>query len=112
MEGDGVELHVDGTEGVRDTTVAYVGGDVGERGADVVEVGGGGDERAELAPEPVVGPGLNLAVRGDHLPAELRAVAPYGYVVLELGHLGEITEDYIMCEGTDRSRWRTRISPM
>ena len=31
----------------------------------------------------------------------MRGVAPHGYVILELGHLGEVTDDYIMCTGTN-----------
>lgn len=37
----------------------------------------------------------------DKVPEGLGTIAKYGFVVLELGQLGEITEDYIMCEGTD-----------
>jgi serine/threonine protein kinase len=35
------------------------------------------------------------------LPSSMRGVAPHGYVILELGHLGEVTDDYIMCTGTN-----------
>ena len=31
----------------------------------------------------------------------MKTVAKYGYVILELGHLGEVTDDYIMCTGTN-----------
>ena len=27
---------------------------------------------------------------------DMRRIAPYGYVILELGHLGEITSDFIL----------------
>lgn len=35
------------------------------------------------------------------LPSSMKDVAKYGYVILELGHLGEVTDDYIMCSGTN-----------
>ena len=35
------------------------------------------------------------------IPSSMRGVAPHGYVILELGHLGEVTDDYIMCTGTN-----------
>ena len=31
------------------------------------------------------------------IPSTMKKVAKYGYVILELGHLGEVTDDYIMC---------------
>ena len=35
------------------------------------------------------------------LPASMKDVAKYGYVILELGHMGEVTDDFIMCSGTN-----------
>jgi serine/threonine protein kinase len=35
------------------------------------------------------------------IPSNMKDVAKYGYVILELGHLGEVTDDFIMCTGTN-----------